>query len=316
MDAKATSALLVEAFGDIGLETLAGRHPAWVTIARNFLVEIGPPPVRPDRAVLQIDGLPGLAASAAPFTTSSRRSRRRSTRCPRPRAPARTRPASLPSCGRRRRAGPVTAAAPRVHRESLGVAPLAHSRADLPAPAAAAEARRQRQLQARRQGLGQRVGGIVPAAPPAAGMRRHGHDRIDPAQRRRQRGRELRRHQSRDRQRTAELQRLHEVAGDAVVGQRRPRDRERRARRGAAAFAMARQAAARAARPAQPWQRAGAGRAEQRAGGGQRAAAGGAGSGAPGGPGALGVRARCERRAVGCACGWRCATNLHRVRNV
>jgi c-di-GMP phosphodiesterase len=54
MDAKATSALLMDAFGDIGLETLAGRHPAWVTIARNFLVEIGPPPVRPDRAVLQI----------------------------------------------------------------------------------------------------------------------------------------------------------------------------------------------------------------------------------------------------------------------
>jgi EAL and modified HD-GYP domain-containing signal transduction protein len=54
MDAKATSALLVDAFGDIGLEALAGRHPAWVTIARNFLVEIGPPPVRPDRAVLQI----------------------------------------------------------------------------------------------------------------------------------------------------------------------------------------------------------------------------------------------------------------------
>src|SRR6201989_1954917 len=54
MDAKATSALLVDAFGDIGLDTLAGRHPAWVTIARNFLVEIGPPPVRPDRAVLQI----------------------------------------------------------------------------------------------------------------------------------------------------------------------------------------------------------------------------------------------------------------------
>jgi c-di-GMP phosphodiesterase len=54
MDAKATSALLVDAFGDIGLETIAGRHPAWVTIARNFLVEIGPPPVRPDRAVLQI----------------------------------------------------------------------------------------------------------------------------------------------------------------------------------------------------------------------------------------------------------------------
>jgi c-di-GMP phosphodiesterase len=57
-DAKATSALLVEAFGDIGLEHLAGRHPAWVSIARNFLLEIGPPPVRPDRAVLQIDAYP------------------------------------------------------------------------------------------------------------------------------------------------------------------------------------------------------------------------------------------------------------------
>ena len=56
MDAKATSALLVEAFGDIGLETLAGRHPAWISIARNFLLEIGSPPVRPDRAVLQIKG--------------------------------------------------------------------------------------------------------------------------------------------------------------------------------------------------------------------------------------------------------------------
>ena len=53
-DAKATSALLVDAFGDIGLEALAGRHPAWMSIARNFLIEIGPPPVLPDRAVLQI----------------------------------------------------------------------------------------------------------------------------------------------------------------------------------------------------------------------------------------------------------------------
>src|SRR5215217_8309515 len=53
-DAKATSALLVDAFGDIGLEALVGRHPAWMSIARNFLMEIGPPPVRPDRAVLQI----------------------------------------------------------------------------------------------------------------------------------------------------------------------------------------------------------------------------------------------------------------------
>jgi len=54
-DAKATSALLIDAFGDIGIEQLSGRHPAWVSIARNFLVEIGPPPLRPDRAVLQIE---------------------------------------------------------------------------------------------------------------------------------------------------------------------------------------------------------------------------------------------------------------------
>ena len=57
-DAKATSALLVDAFGDIGLDLLSGRHPAWISIARNFLLEIGPPPVRPDRAVLQIAACP------------------------------------------------------------------------------------------------------------------------------------------------------------------------------------------------------------------------------------------------------------------
>ena len=57
-DAKATSALLVDAFGDIGLEALSGRHPAWMSIARNFLVEVGPPPVRPDRAVLQVASYP------------------------------------------------------------------------------------------------------------------------------------------------------------------------------------------------------------------------------------------------------------------
>ena len=86
MDAKATSALLVEAFGDIGLETLAGRHPAWVTIARNFLVEIGPPPVRPDRAVLQIKayqrprGPPGDPAEARPLRLHHRSGRVRRRR--------------------------------------------------------------------------------------------------------------------------------------------------------------------------------------------------------------------------------------------
>jgi EAL and modified HD-GYP domain-containing signal transduction protein len=57
-DPKVTSALLIEAFGDVGLDVLAGCRPAWVSIARNFLVEVGPPPFRPDRAVLQIAAYP------------------------------------------------------------------------------------------------------------------------------------------------------------------------------------------------------------------------------------------------------------------
>jgi len=57
-DAQSTSALLVDAFGDIGLEQLAGAHPAWVSVAREFLVEVGPPPFRPDRVVLQIGAAP------------------------------------------------------------------------------------------------------------------------------------------------------------------------------------------------------------------------------------------------------------------
>jgi EAL and modified HD-GYP domain-containing signal transduction protein len=52
--AKATAALLLDVFGDIGLERLAGRHPAWVTVTPEFLVEVGTPPVRPDRVVLQV----------------------------------------------------------------------------------------------------------------------------------------------------------------------------------------------------------------------------------------------------------------------
>ena len=57
-DTRATSALIADAFGDIGLERLAGRHPAWLSVARNFMVEVGAPPVRPDRAVLQIAAYP------------------------------------------------------------------------------------------------------------------------------------------------------------------------------------------------------------------------------------------------------------------
>jgi EAL and modified HD-GYP domain-containing signal transduction protein len=52
--AKATAALLLDAFGDVGLERLAGRHAAWVAMTSEFLLEVGTPPVRPDRVVLQL----------------------------------------------------------------------------------------------------------------------------------------------------------------------------------------------------------------------------------------------------------------------
>jgi EAL and modified HD-GYP domain-containing signal transduction protein len=52
--ARATAALLLDAFGEIGLERLAGRHPAWIPMTPEFLLEVGTPPVRPDRVVLQL----------------------------------------------------------------------------------------------------------------------------------------------------------------------------------------------------------------------------------------------------------------------
>jgi EAL and modified HD-GYP domain-containing signal transduction protein len=55
---RATAGLLLDVFGDIGLERLAGRHPAWVRISPEFLVAVGTPPVRPDRVVLQLEAKP------------------------------------------------------------------------------------------------------------------------------------------------------------------------------------------------------------------------------------------------------------------
>jgi c-di-GMP phosphodiesterase len=60
--AKATAALLLDAFGDIGLERLAGRHPAWIALTPEFLLEVGTPPVRPDRVVLQLPAAPPSGA--------------------------------------------------------------------------------------------------------------------------------------------------------------------------------------------------------------------------------------------------------------
>ena len=56
--APATSALLLDVFGDLGLEKLVGAYPAWLSVARDWLVDVGMPPLRPDRAVLQIAAYP------------------------------------------------------------------------------------------------------------------------------------------------------------------------------------------------------------------------------------------------------------------
>jgi EAL and modified HD-GYP domain-containing signal transduction protein len=56
---RATSALLLDVFGDLGLEKIVGAYPAWISVARDWLVEVGMPPLRPDRAVLQIAAYPG-----------------------------------------------------------------------------------------------------------------------------------------------------------------------------------------------------------------------------------------------------------------
>jgi EAL and modified HD-GYP domain-containing signal transduction protein len=55
---QGTAGLLLDIFGDIGLERLAGRHPAWVRISPEFLLQVGTPPVRPDRVVLQLEAQP------------------------------------------------------------------------------------------------------------------------------------------------------------------------------------------------------------------------------------------------------------------
>ena len=57
-DAATTAGLLLDAFGDIGLERLTGRHPAWLPMTAEFLLAVGAPPVQPDRVVLQIAGAP------------------------------------------------------------------------------------------------------------------------------------------------------------------------------------------------------------------------------------------------------------------
>jgi EAL and modified HD-GYP domain-containing signal transduction protein len=56
--AAATAGLMLDAFGDIGLDRLAGHHPVWVLVTPEFLLEVGTPPVRPDRVVLLLRPVP------------------------------------------------------------------------------------------------------------------------------------------------------------------------------------------------------------------------------------------------------------------
>ena len=57
-NARATAGMLAGAYADIDLDRLTGSHLAWLSVARNFLVEVGMPPVRPDRAVIQVAAYP------------------------------------------------------------------------------------------------------------------------------------------------------------------------------------------------------------------------------------------------------------------
>src|SRR3954451_3243147 len=54
VNARATAAMLDGAFADIGLDRLTASRPPWLSVALDFLVAVGTPPVRPDRAVIQI----------------------------------------------------------------------------------------------------------------------------------------------------------------------------------------------------------------------------------------------------------------------
>jgi EAL and modified HD-GYP domain-containing signal transduction protein len=49
------AAAVVDALSEIGLDTLTGGYAAWLPLDRELLVDIGLPPVRSDRVVLQVD---------------------------------------------------------------------------------------------------------------------------------------------------------------------------------------------------------------------------------------------------------------------
>jgi EAL and modified HD-GYP domain-containing signal transduction protein len=57
VDAEGTAnpaGLIIDAFAEIGLDELVGDRPAHVDVTPGFLVEVHPPPLRPDRVVLEL----------------------------------------------------------------------------------------------------------------------------------------------------------------------------------------------------------------------------------------------------------------------
>ena len=50
----ATSHVIVRALADIGLDALVGEHKAWVNVTREFLLEVRPLPLPPERTVLEL----------------------------------------------------------------------------------------------------------------------------------------------------------------------------------------------------------------------------------------------------------------------
>jgi c-di-GMP phosphodiesterase len=51
---QATSQVIVDAIGDIGLDRLAGTHPAYVNVSRELLLAVRPLPLPPGRVVLEL----------------------------------------------------------------------------------------------------------------------------------------------------------------------------------------------------------------------------------------------------------------------
>jgi c-di-GMP-related signal transduction protein len=81
---RATSQVIVDAIGDIGLDRLAGARPAYVNVTRELLLAVRPLPLPCDRVVLELlearrstpNWWPSLAswppqASCSRLTTSS-----------------------------------------------------------------------------------------------------------------------------------------------------------------------------------------------------------------------------------------------------